>query len=61
MSEEFELGRYEFFPYEFEREDETPEETWEKLKNLAEEFRKEEERNAGDSVKSKKRMVWESP
>lgn len=57
MSEKLELGKYEFFPYEFEKEDIDSDEGFEKLKKILKDKKKKNEKVADEFVKTKKRKI----
>lgn len=57
MSEKLELGKYEFFAYEFEKEDIDSDEVFEKLKKMLKDKKKKNEKVADEFVKTKKRKL----
>lgn len=57
MSEKLELGKYEFFPYEFEKEDIDSDKVFEKLKKMLKDKKKKNEKVADEFVKTKKRKL----
>ncbi len=57
MSEKLELGKYEFFPYEYEKEDIDSEEIFERFKKMLKDKKKKNEKVADEFVKTKKRKI----
>lgn len=57
MSKELEVGKYEFYPDDFENEKKIPQEVSEDLEKLLEKVRKEDENVDGEFVKSKKQKA----